>query len=201
MGEGLQRAARAARRTRYPGTPEPAIGQVWASVANPSREVTIKGFGTVRRHGVDKCAATCAVTVGGKPRQGTAIDCDLLVPTAKGYRYLRPMGATGLTCAARGGPVTMWLGTPPPGWKPVLRPPCLACGAGCADDCAGAAPAAKLAPSPLETAEALAQRLDRDAGPGNVRPLDAIVADREVVAATLDAAGLRDAANLVRGAS
>lgn len=38
-------------------------------------------------------------------------------------------------CADRGAQTRVWLGTPPPGWKPGMRPPCRACGAGCAEPC------------------------------------------------------------------
>lgn len=39
------------------------------------------------------------------------------------------------TCAGRGAPVRMWPGTPPPDWKPGMRPPCIACGVGAAEPC------------------------------------------------------------------
>lgn len=47
--------------------------------------------------------------------------------------------AAGPTCADRGGPATAWLGTPPPGWKPGMRPPCVACGAVAGAPCAAEA--------------------------------------------------------------
>jgi hypothetical protein len=40
------------------------------------------------------------------------------------------------SCADRGPAVRVWLGTPPPGWGPGMRPPCLACGAASGEPCA-----------------------------------------------------------------
>lgn len=50
-----------------------------------------------------------------------------------------------VTCLGRGEPVKAWIGVPPPGWKPGMRPPCLSCGAEAESPCAGEF-AASLAP-------------------------------------------------------
>ena len=111
MAQGLQRAAQAAKRTRYPDTPEVAVRQVWADNDERrwcSREVTVLSFGertrqvwrkakgAVKGHyeDVPYRVAVCSVTIGGKARRGTtAIDVARFFPTATGYRYLRTLPA------------------------------------------------------------------------------------------------------------
>lgn len=51
-----------------------------------------------------------------------------------------PTLSSGPSCARRGGIVTAWLGDAPPGWKPGMRPPCIACGAESGEECRKAAP-------------------------------------------------------------
>jgi len=51
-----------------------------------------------------------------------------------------PTPPIGPTCADRGGVVKAWIGDPPPGWKPGMRPPCIACGAASGERCKTEAP-------------------------------------------------------------
>ena len=107
MGEGLKRAALAAKRTRYPGTPEVEPRQVWGDVAQAAaqREITVLRFDTKTRlvwrdavggvpghydHDVPYRVAVCTVKIRGKQRTGTvSIDVARFFPTKNGYRYLR----------------------------------------------------------------------------------------------------------------
>lgn len=90
MGEGLKRAAVAAKATRVKktpadkrreaGMPEPAKGQVWEGMdkREPARELTILSI------------AKGKATVRSEPAQRTVtISVDRLVPGSTGYRYLR----------------------------------------------------------------------------------------------------------------
>lgn len=104
MGEGLQRAAMAAKRTNYPGTPEPAILQVWEDCSRATRQITITGFSTKMRRvwhasvglrpghyeATPYRAAVCSVVIGDKARKGTvSIDVVRFVPNKNGFRYMR----------------------------------------------------------------------------------------------------------------
>lgn len=106
MGEGLQRAVAAAKRTHYPGTPAPAIGQRWADCdkRHGAREVVIRSFtqklfekwvrasGTAPSHYVtiERESAVCDVYIAGKRAsdRGTTINVDRLIPVATGFRYV-----------------------------------------------------------------------------------------------------------------
>lgn len=37
------------------------------------------------------------------------------------------------SCSDPREPILAWYGTPPPGWRPGLTMPCIACGAGCGE--------------------------------------------------------------------
>lgn len=100
MGEGLKRAALAVKRTRYPGTPEVAVCQVWEDCDARSRNAD----GTPREVlvlSIGKTHADCKVldaTRAGTPakreqrvnvRRVVSIRIDRFFPTSTGYRYLR----------------------------------------------------------------------------------------------------------------
>ncbi len=85
MGEGLRRAARAAKRSNFENTPKPAVRQVWADLdkRQAGREVRIDS--------ITESFAYCTVIAGtptsiGRP---TRIHLDRLLPKANGFRYLR----------------------------------------------------------------------------------------------------------------
>ncbi len=92
MGEGFQRATRAATLTRYPGTPAAAPRQVWAdndSRAN-GREVRIDSIEAGYAH-CTVIAGAAGTHVSGK---GTArILLSRFIPNATGYRFLRTLPA------------------------------------------------------------------------------------------------------------
>lgn len=111
MGEGLKKAARAAKRTRHPGTPEVAVRQVWADLGyrtDEGREVEVISLGEKTKQVWRKATETepsgyvtvpydvavCSVAIGGKKREGmVSISLDRFYPTKTGYRYLRTLPA------------------------------------------------------------------------------------------------------------
>ena len=86
MGAGLQRASDAAKRSRHPGTPAPAINQRWRDNDTRSgivREVVIV---ELREEGLK---VRCDIYNGGvKAPKQTTIACKRLVPTSTGYTYV-----------------------------------------------------------------------------------------------------------------
>ena len=52
-----------------------------------------------------------------------------------GLRALAAGAKIGPECKDRGGPVSAWIGTPPPGWVRGMSPPCIACGAAAGEPC------------------------------------------------------------------
>lgn len=88
MGAGLQRAAAAAKRTRYPNTPAPAVGQRWRDNdkrCNHQREVVILA---IAPNAALSDVATCDVYIDGTHERSTRIACSRFVPKATGYRYV-----------------------------------------------------------------------------------------------------------------
>jgi hypothetical protein len=84
MGQGLQRAANAARRTRS-DSPAPAAGQRWADCdpRSPGHELVIAFLSSGDTH------ARCAVYQGGVATgRFVTVACARLVPGSRGYRYV-----------------------------------------------------------------------------------------------------------------
>lgn len=85
---------------------------------------------------------------------------------------------SGPSCADRGNPISAWFGTPPPGWKPGMTAPCIACRAGAGKPCVAA-------PPPTEPLTALSSRIRtlRDyaaKGGANTSPLTGEPAARRI---------------------
>jgi len=90
----------AARRTRYPNTPKPEIGQVWEDCDRPTTTLKVRGFQKMTRRAWNKRrrlyehvayrAAFCDVYESGqRAAQVVRIAVERFVPTKTGYRYLR----------------------------------------------------------------------------------------------------------------
>lgn len=93
MGAGLRRATAAAKRTRYPGTPKPAVGQRWQDCdkrgANLREVVILKIEEDIVQRGRTIDAALCDVYIdGARTGRKVTIDVARLLPTSTGYRYV-----------------------------------------------------------------------------------------------------------------
>lgn len=93
MGQGLQKASREAKRTQYPGTPEPGPKQVWGDNDKRAagREVRVDSIVSDFAH-CTVIAGSHGTKVSGKGT--TRIHLDRFVPNATGYKYLRTEAAS-----------------------------------------------------------------------------------------------------------